>query len=385
MKDGSPYPWNPQSHILYHFVVDQGHAAWQGMFEPSPISTYRYLKLFTGLCGLAFLAGVRRLFVELGLTLGFRLPLLLLTGLSVSAWFHFAAFETHCLAMPALAAYLIAIARLTTRPLRRPIDRVVLVASLLVCGWTRLDLFRLTAMTGILLLVPALGRHRRSLALDLSVVFGLGILGNAVLASVYLDRPLAESVATPLERRERDELQDRLGDRANLSVGSLVTVGRAISLYSIVMPAERQPEGRGFLAPITHEMQFPRKRSGVLPSTDLFSKPARNLCASALGPLMLVGTALALSCALGLGLARALAGFPLHTLLIAQALAGWVFYTWFNPFEPFLWILEFLPIWIVLLATALRDRARATHVAALWTLALCVGVHNWFAFYLPFR
>ena len=66
------------------------------------------------------------------------------------------------------------------------------------------------------------------------------------------------------------------------------------------------------------------------------------------------------------------------------AAAGWVLYTWFNPFEPFLWSLEFMPLWVVMLADLARSGGRGTRVG-LGLVALAVGTHNWFALYLPFR
>jgi hypothetical protein len=71
-------------------------------------------------------------------------------------------------------------------------------------------------------------------------------------------------------------------------------------------------------------------------------------------------------------------------MLLAQALAGWLLYTWFNPFEPFLWVAEFLPLWIAMVADGWRRQGLAATVA-IGFAALVVALHNIFAFYVSFR
>jgi hypothetical protein len=381
---GKTFRWNPQSHLLYHYVVDRGYLAWQALFGTGIESVYRYLKLFTALCGAGFLAGMAFLFRELGLDVRLRAVLLLLSGVTVSAWFHFAAFETHCLAMPALALYLLALARLRNRATRSAGDRLLLVASLLVCGWTRLDLFRFAAASLPLLALPRLRRHAKGLAVDLALVALLGLAGNAWLAHSYLGRPFPRALTAAFERDDRNELDGLLATSRNLEPRLLAQVGRAVSLYSFAMPVERPASGRGFLAPPTYQLDLEYSGEGVLPSTELFLEPARNMLGSALGLAALAGVVAVLVWACGRGLGRAATGDPFHAGLALQATCGWLFYTWFNPLEPFLWTLEFMPLWVAMLADGLRGRSRFGALA-LAALAACLLAHNWFAFYLPFR
>jgi len=61
-----------------------------------------------------------------------------------------------------------------------------------------------------------------------------------------------------------------------------------------------------------------------------------------------------------------------------------VFYTWFHPREPFLWLLECLPLVVVGVAVAMRDRPRLAWAGMVLFSALLLA-HNYFAFYVPFR
>ena len=120
-------PWNPQHHLLYHTLVEKGFGLWKLRFGVDSDSAFGYLKLFTALTGLAFLLALRFLFKEFGVPPFRRICFLLLAGLSVSAWFHFTAFETYCLAMPALVLYFVALHRLIRRGSRRLPDRTTSV------------------------------------------------------------------------------------------------------------------------------------------------------------------------------------------------------------------------------------------------------------------
>ena len=136
----------------------------------------------------------------------------------------------------------------------------------------------------------------------------------------------------------------RLPHGRNLTPDNLWTVGRAVSLYSLVMPVAAPAPERSFLAPPTYVLALVYAGRGTYPSTTLFLEPARNLAGNALSLLAAGGVMLALGAALVTAAGRARAGDPFHLLLGAQAFTGWIFYTWFNPIEPFLWIAEFLPL-----------------------------------------
>lgn len=186
------------------------------------------------------------------------------------------------------------------------------------------------------------------------------------------------------ERDEASHFWGRLGRITNLAPWHLTEVGRAVSLYSLVMPVERHPPDRSFFAPPAFELKLKWRGRGRLPSTPLFNEPARNMLGAALPLVLLAGAGTMLLWAWYRSFVRLATGDIFHALLIAQAVCGWLFYTWFNPFEPFLWIAEFMHLWIAMIAGHSRDRGFA-HWSALALLAVGLGLHNLFAFYLPFR
>ena len=63
---------------------------------------------------------------------------------------------------------------------------------------------------------------------------------------------------------------------------------------------------------------------------------------------------------------------------------GLMLYTWFNPHEPFLWLLEFLPFLVVFLGNGLKKSGNNV-----WILIsigiLFLLIHNVLFFYLPYR
>jgi hypothetical protein len=168
LVEDEPYLFNPQQHVLYHYAVEYGYAAWDLFFEHNVDSVYRFLKLFTALTGLGFLLAMRLLFLDLGLRPLPRTVLLAFTGLSASAWFHFSAFETHGLALPAIALYLLALQRLLRQKSWTWGNRLLLIGALIFCGWTRIDLWRFALLSTPLLALPAVRGHRRRFAIDLS-------------------------------------------------------------------------------------------------------------------------------------------------------------------------------------------------------------------------
>jgi hypothetical protein len=381
---GVTYPWNPQNHLLHHVVVEGGYVLWQRAFGSGRASAFHYLKLFSALSGLAFLVVLGRLLSTLGLAAARRAVVLALTGIAVSVWFHFSAVETHCLAMPALATYLLCLVRLRQRTQRTAAERWMLVVSLAALGLIREDLFRFAAVSALLLLLPAVERWRRSLAVDLALVAVLVVGGSIVIARGYLHLPWSEAVTVMFDRDDRPELEDRIGRVANLNRRDLVTVGRALTLYSMVMPVEPRGAGRGFLAPPRNDLARAWRSDDEDSSTNLFDQPARNLLGSAVSLAACVAIGLLLVGAVVTSVRGAATGDPLHALLLGQAIVAWLLYTWFDPFEPFLWVLECVPLWIVMIAELMRSRRGA----AWWGLGLAaaiLGVHNAFAFWLPFR
>jgi hypothetical protein len=251
-------------------------------------------------------------------------------------------------------------------------------------GWTRIDLFRFAFISALLLGMPLLRRWWRKLALDLAVVAVIGFTGSALLASIYFEIPFHSGVPAVLERHDRKWLRSHLSDVANLTPGNIGRVVRATTLYSIAMPIAAQAADRGFFATPTYVIgpDWPRGEDG--PSTRLFSMPARNVFRNGLALIVTIGLVLGFTVLSFPALARAVRGDPLQQIVMAQGIAGWLLYTFFNPFEPFLWTVEYVPLWMVLFAEGLRDRGRAWWIAAA-AFTVLLALHNWNAFYLPFR
>ena len=199
LAEGKRYPWNPQNHLLYHVALERGFRTWEHAFGGGLRSAFIYLKLFTLLTGLSFYLVLRLVLVTLGLGPAPRILLLLLAGFSVSVWFHFSAFETHSLALPALAGWLLSIVRFRERTRPTIGDRLLFVGSLLVMGWTRVDLFRFAAGSVGLLLVPSIRRWWRDRIVDLLLVALLGLAGNAWMAAAYFDLPPTAAALEPVQ------------------------------------------------------------------------------------------------------------------------------------------------------------------------------------------
>ena len=141
-----------------------------------------------------------------------RILLLLLSGISVTAWFNFSAFETHSIGMPGIALYLLVILRLTRLGRSRPGDAPVGV-SLVFLVLCRLDLARFIVATALLVPLPGYwptgaasyrSSPRCSLPADSSAPPGCGVLRS----------PLSK--AKILFQREDPDLKSVLGTVRNL-------------------------------------------------------------------------------------------------------------------------------------------------------------------------
>jgi len=108
-----------------------------------------------------------------------------------------------------------------------------------------------------------------------------------------------------------------------------------------------------------------------------------NLLSTAESTLAVAGVLAVLAATAAASARRVLAGDPLHSMIAVHALGGWLLYTWFNPYEPFLWVAEYVPLWIVAVADVWRDKPRAVWIG-LGVVTVLVAVHNYFAFYVPF-
>jgi hypothetical protein len=368
LNEQRPYPWNPQNHLLYHVLLETGYGVWQVAFANTPESVFRYVKIFTALTGLAFLMAMRLLFKELGLDAFRRATLLLLVGLSLAGWFTFAVAETHCLALPALAIYLVMLVRLArgTHPPRR--DRLLFIASLVICVWTRTDLWWLVAVSIVLVVLPAFRQQWKTYLQDLATVTVVGAAGTVLLAWGYFGGSLPDAAAHAVQRRDRAELARGMMAWDNLRPKPLLSVARAVGVYSVVVPVGAPPQTTA--------------KPGR-PQTLTFGEPLRTFLAY---PASAV-TALALLSLLGwtgfLLVRNAVRGDAFAIALALQWMAAWLFYTWANPREPFLWTPYFLAFEGAAIA-ATTAKARLPFWIAVLVVAVLVTIHNFRFFYLPF-
>lgn len=374
------YPFNPQNHLLYHALVDGGYKLWSGVFGHDGGSVYGFLKLFTAATALGFLLAFRALLRDLGLAARERALYLALAGVSVSAWFNFAAFETHALVLPPLTLSLLALQRLGVSPLQPRRVHLLLVASLVACGLARTEAWRFTAIVAVLPLVPRYRRCAGPLLRDVVVAAVLGAALTFCLAKVYLGVPWVETLAKVSERRDAPLSAHLFGRLDNLRGEHLVNVARAASIYAFAMPVRPQGSGEaGEPGPGPRKRRKLKDRYFPYFSTPLASMRGDPLALAMLAALL--GMLLSILRPLYLQL-RSLDPFPIAVTL--SWLSSWLFFTWWNPYEPFLWTLDFLPLTVALAAGALSAGRRWQQWLPACT-ALLLFVHNVRFFYLAFR
>lgn len=351
-----PYGWNPQNHLFYHWLTGAAFRLWQHAFGGGTASAFLFLKSFTASTGLWFLVTLRIFLRECGLGVVERLVILPLAGFSMSVWFHFSAFETSGLTMPLYLLFFIAFLRRVRRQDESLANHVLLIGSLLFACWTRSDQARLPVAMALTLLLPQ--ARGRGLLLDLVLFGALLPVGYCLLASSYFHLPLGQSVRKLVERHDRMELAPLLMTRDNLTPRALLRVWRANAFYSHLMPVgePRSP--------------FSSKLSGLLHSP--------------LSLLALLGVGAGLFTTSVRSLRRLMHGDAFHLLLWASWLMGWLFYTWFNPHEPFLWILQFGVLQIAALADTWPKREKWPLVA-LVAVTILVATHNAVFFWYRYR
>lgn len=352
---GTRYRYNPQHHLLYHALTERLHGALvEPFWKRDAQSVYVFLKVFTAATGAAFLLTLRHLLLAMGLSPLRRMILILFAAFSVTAWFNFAGLETHSLGLWAYNVLLLAALRLTRDRVFRRSQVIFLAAALAFAALSRFDNLRMIPLLG--LLVPVIPRRLgRRLLLSLALAGVLTVAGYVAVAKVYFDAPLAEVPQQILKRSDRHDLSPRLKRIRNLTPHLLAQMGRATSVYTVMMA----PGRARFAAPLE------ATRHGALYEV-------------AVTAMLLFWVRLAIP------LARGLRRRDLFLWLVTASWVGsLVFFTWFDPFEPFLWLLEFLPFLIAVAAYTLRKAGRPT-----WAfLALCALVamaHNWVSFYQRF-
>jgi hypothetical protein len=356
---GVPYEWNPQNHLLYHWLTERVFHLWHYRFGGGTRSAYLFLKLFTAATGLWFLVTLRLFLREVGLEVAQRLALIPLAGLSMAVWFHYAAFETSGLTVPLLLLFLVAFLRRVRKRDDSLANHALLVGSMLFAFWIRSDQWRLPVAMGITLLLPKMRGLRRGLALDLGLFAVILPIGFCLLASSYFHVPLAQSAPKLIERHDRADLAPMLMNRRNLAPRYLLRVTRANALYSVIMPVADQAS------------PFSAKTNGLLHSPLSF--------------VALFGVAGLLVITWARSLRRLASGDVFHAMLWISWIMGCLFYTWFNPHEPFLWILQFGVLEIAMLADTWPATRELLPIAGMALVAAVVALHNTVFFWLPYR
>jgi len=328
-------------------------------------TAYGLLKVLTVALASGFLLAARALLRRLGLAAGERAIALLFGGLSVSAWFHFSTPETHAFAFPALALYLVAILAIAEGRGATRANRALLVGSIVVAGLARIDQWRLLPVTALLLALPALRGQRRRVALDLALAGLIGFALATWAVATYVEVPWSDAPRTLVQRTDTRQLAGRLGRLENLEAAKLARIARGIGVYSLLMPL-----------PLADQPDPQRHRAFWEPFSYFLRKPAAAVVLA--GVITLVAfSALA-------SLRVAIRGDPFQVAIWLYLVSGWLFYSWFNPWEPFLWLGEFLPFQLALIACALRSRPRSWWTA-LSVLTAGLAIHNGVYFWTALR
>ncbi len=358
LAENKPHPFNPQHHPLYHTLTGNGFALLSPLFahEDRTEAAYRFLKGFAVVTGIAFLIALVFLLRAMELPLSIRLAIVLMAGTAVTAWFHFAAVETHSLGMWALCLYLLILFRLIRQSQFGWREQGLLFVALTFAALCRADLWRFIVLTLPLLLVPSLTRFRRRLAVILGTVLAVGLAGYLLLNIFYVGVPLKSISDTLFSRRDRPSLKSDVRTTDNFKSPFPAQMLRATTIYSI-------------LAPVGDDYFL----------STLKGMTTRPLPCSALVLLALIWARLLWHLLVKLKEKDWFVG-----IVALQWIAAQVFYTWYNPHEPFLWLLEFLPLFIVLLADSCRRPGLLFRVL-LPATAILVCAHNWVYFLLPYR
>jgi len=182
-----------------------------------------------------------------------------------------------------------------------------------------------------------------------------GALLYSSLASVYFYRPLSE-VPKMLFHREDPDLKSVLGTVRNLTPENLSRMTLATTVSTLVMPIGK----RKFVDPL----------DGIVEHG---------------GAILTVALWIVIFLIAGWSTWRnGKNSGPLAACLLMNWLVRLMLYTSFNPHEPFLWLLEFLPLLLVFLGNGLNKSGNNV-----WILIsigiLFLLIHNDIFFYLPYR
>jgi hypothetical protein len=357
LAKGKHFKWNPQHHLLYH-VVTEGvyNNAVRPHVDHGFETAYMFLKGFAVLTGTAFMIVLSRVLWEMGLPLLPRILLLLLTGVSVTAWFNFSAIEAHSLAMAGIALYILALLRLSRFGRFRLQEQLMLGVSLTFMFLCRLDLVRFFVATALLIPLPHYRAHWRRLGLVLATAFLAGGLLYLPLTSMYFKVPLSDAPKTLLHRDDPGRLQGVVGTRHNLTASNLARMSMATTISTVIMPV-----GPG-----------------------KFREPLAGVTTHPMFAVTLIWYVVVLFQVASATWKDRKSGGPFVAGILVNWGVGLGLYTWFNPGEPFIWLLEFLPLLMVLMGNGLSQGDFKKWVP-IGIGTLLILVHNIMYFFLPYR
>jgi hypothetical protein len=252
--------------------------------------------------------------------------------------------------------YILALLRLTHFGQFRLQEQLMLGVSLAFMFLCRLDLVRFFVATALLIPLPHYRAHWRRLGLVLATAFLAGGLLYLPLTSMYFKVPLSDAPKTLLHRDDPGRLQGVVGTRHNLTASNLSRMSLATTISTVIMPVGPGKFREPLAGVTTHPMFAVTLMWYLIVLVRMASATWRDRKSS--GPFV---AGILVNWAVGLGL-----------------------YTWFNPGEPFLWLLEFLPLFVVLLGNGLKQGGFKE-----WGLIgigiILILVHNTVYFYLPYR
>lgn len=356
LVEGQRFKFNPQHHLLYHLATE---GTYRKLIRPfvnhGPETVYTFLKLFAVLSGTAFFLLLIRIFHELGLAFRPRILLLLLTGVSVSAWFNFAAIESHSIGLFGIGIYVLALLRIVQRRKFDRTEQILLGFALVFVVLCRLDLIRFFLATAFLLPLPYFREHWRRISATIVAAAIVTAVAYPALASLYFQRSIVESAGLIIDRRDRADLSESLGTVKNLTPGNVVLMIQSTFISSVIMPS----------------------------GDSRFKKPIEGVTAHPLSMIAAAAYLLALIKAGSNTWKTGRRSRVFATALLINWAVGILLYTWFNPQEPFIWLLEFLALLSVLLANGFREDSSG-HSAILFVVLVLVLMNNVTFFYLPF-
>ncbi len=363
-REGATYTHN--DHLLYHVAATVLADVGLPGIGDDAVAVHKLLSVLAGAAGvsLLFLFGHRY-----GGRLGPALILALLVAGTSSYWFFASTIDTY---LPGVFASILSLG-LALRCVRdqRMASYGALGAAMGLAFLLRTDGFLLAPLAGVALLAPE--RRLRRVGASLAAAGLVGGVGYAVLARAFYDVPPAEVASFALGHQERKRVEKGKWARAkNLRPRHLEIVLANHLVYGIVLPDLSRTRNPRVLQRMAKHRYGPFTL-GVLAAFAVFMavehgrRGAAAVRARNAEPLVLLGVAL------------------------CWLLVRVVFYTWWDPFDPFLFAVTSVPaLWLLALlfvapSGTAPERAPAAALAAAAVLGAAVWIHNWIVLIQPLR